>query len=373
MTRLALTLLVLAAASTAAAQSQPTAKPESVYDRIWKFSEWYRNDRNPAVQRVLFTGRFHYDWAVLDSDQGDHEEANLRRLRLGPRVTFLKTFLFHAEVELNPQERNPAYVRLTDAYIQWTKNPQVVVTVGKQAVPFTQEGATSSRELLTIDRSQIGNNIWFPQEYLPGLSLSGRRGQWNYRAGAYSAGAMNRELGEFNAGVATLGVVGYDFARTLGVREAILTGNYVYQHPDARNTFTRQLDHVGSINFRFDTGTWGLRTDVAAASGYLGQRGLTSVMVMPFYNVTPKLQAVTRYTRMDSDGPAGIRLNTYESRVVSSRGNEYNELYLGANYYFYAHRLKLQTGVQFADMNNTVTGTDVYSGTSWVTGLRVGW
>ena len=94
---------------------------------------------------------------------------------------------------------------------------------------------------------------------------------------------------------------------------------------------------------------------------------------MPFVNVTRKFQVVGRYTFIDSDAPNGVRLATYESRVVPDRGDEYNELYLGANYYFYGHRLKLQSGVQFADMNDRANNGGAYSGVAWTTGLRVGW
>ena len=208
-------VVCLSIAITLVAVAHPGAqdKPESTYDKIWKFAEWYEDSSNPAVQRVLFTGRFQEDYATVDADQGNHSEWNVRRLRLGPRVTFLKKFLFHAELELNPQERSPFYVRFTDLYVQWTRNAQLAVTVGKQAVPFTQEGATSSKELLTIDRSNLANNIWFPQEYLPGLSASGRRGEWNYRAGIYSSGAMNRELGEFSGGVSRSALSGTTYRR----------------------------------------------------------------------------------------------------------------------------------------------------------------
>ena len=104
-----------------------------------------------------------------------------------------------------------------------------MVTLGKHGVLFTMDGATSSRELLTIDRSNLTNNIWFPQEYMPGVSVSGRLAPWVYRAGVYSAGEMNREFGEFNGGAFALGVLGYDFADSLGAKEALLAGNYVYQ------------------------------------------------------------------------------------------------------------------------------------------------
>ena len=371
--RLLLFIPLMLISVSASAQTAPKKEP-SAYDRIWgDFTEWYVDDTNPVVQRVLLSGRFHYDFATIDSDQGDHHEWNVRRLRIGPRITLFRTFTFHTEIELDPQRHDPFYVRFTDLYVQWTKNPQVVVTLGKQGVAFTLDGANSSRELLTIDRSNLANNIWFPQEYIPGISLSGKRGQWVYRGGLYSAGAANREFGEFNGGPFTLGVLGFDFAPTLEVKEALLTGNYVYQHPDSNNTFTRQLDHIGSINFRFEDTKWGARADLSTAAGYLGQSGMWAFQGMPFVNVTDKFQVVGRYTLVESDSANGIRLATYESRVVAGRGDEYKELYLGANYYFYGHKLKLQSGLQFADMNDRVNDGGDYSGVAWTTGLRVGW
>ena len=364
-----LVLPVAASAQTAAAAKEPSA-----YDKIWgSFTDVYADDTNPVVQRVLLSGRFHYDFATIDSDQGDIHRSNIRRLRIGPRLTLFRRYTFHAELELDPQRHNPLYVRFTDLYLMWSKNPRFVLTVGKQSAPFTVDGATSSRELLTIDRSNLANNIWFPQEYLPGVSVSGRPAPWVYRAAVYSSGAANRELGEFSGGTATLGVIGYDFAPKLGAREALLTGNYVYQHPDRDNTFTRQLEHIGSLNFRFEDTKWGARADWSTAAGYLGQSDMWAFQGMPFVNVTPKFQVVGRYTYIESDAPNGIRLATYESVVERGRGDQYKELYLGANYYFYGHRLKLQSGVQFADMLDRAGDGGAYSGVAWTTGLRVGW
>ena len=368
-------LSVLALPALAAAQSAAAKETPSAYDVAWKkFTELYVDDSNPVVQKVLLSGRFHYDFAeVAPEHASNHDEWNVRRLRIGPRITLFKKMTLHSEVELDPQRHNPLYVRFTDFYVSWTHSPRIVLTVGKQGAPFTLDGATSSRELLTVDRSNIGNNIWFPQEYLPGVSLSGKRAAWVYRAALYSSGAANREFGEFNGGTTTLGVIGYDFAKRLGVREALLSGNYVYQTADRNNTFTRQLDHIGSINFRFENRKWGARTDLSLASGYLGQSDMWAVQAMPFINFTDKLQGIVRYTYMDSSDPNGIRLATYESRVMSGRGDEYNEVYLGANYYFYGHKLKLQTGVQFVDMNDRANDGGAFSGVSWTTGLRVGW
>ena len=290
--------------------AKPPTPPPSGYDKAWaKFTNWYTDDSNPVVQRVVFTGRFHHDLATVRADEGDHDESNIRRVRLGPRITFAKKFLFHMEVEVNPQERDPFYMRLTDLYVQWNRSPRFALTVGKQSIPFTQEGATSSRELLTIDRSNLANNIWFGQEYMPGVSVSGTTASsWNYRVGVYSAGAMNRELGNFSGGVFTLAVLGYDFAKQLGVRQAVLTGNYLYQDPDVDNTFTRRFEHIGSVHFRLEEPKWGLRTDLSTTKGYLGQSNLWAIMAMPSYNATNKLQFVTRFTTVQSADPNGVSL-----------------------------------------------------------------
>ena len=371
-----------ATAQTTGAQAPPSATqgqspadpPESIYDSIWRrFTTWYDEPSNPVVQRVLFSGRFQHEFAAVDADQGDASEWNTRRLRLGPRITLFRRFILHGEVELNPQEADPLYVRLTDMYVQWARSPRLSITVGKHGIPFTVDGATSSKDLLAIDRSNLTNNMWFPQEYLPGASVSGTRSPWAYRAGVYSAGEANREFGTFDGGAVVLGVLGYDFASALGVKEALLSGNYVYQHPDADNTFTRQLEHVASVNFRFETPRWGVRSDVSTAAGYGRQGDLWGVMAMPYLNITPKLQIVGRYTFLESAEPNGVQLATYENRVASGRGDRYDEAYFGVNYFFYGHRLKLQSGLQIAEMDDRADDGGAYSGTSWTTGLRVGW
>src|SRR5262245_31494515 len=350
------------------------ADTQSTYDKIWQqFTTLYDDKANRVVQRVLFTGRFQHEFVGINADQGDLDEWNTRRFRDGPRVTLFRDYTLHVEAELNPQEIDPLYMRLTDAYVQWSKSPQLAVTVGKQSIPYTMDGATSSKELLTIDRSNLTNNIWFPQEYLPGVGVSGKIAPWNYRLTTYSPGQANKEFGEFNGGVATLAVLGYDFANTFGVKEALLSGNYVHQTPDVRNTFTRQLEDILSINLKVESIRWGLRTDVSTAAGYLGQSDIWGVTAMPYLNITDKFQVIGRYTFLGSEDPNGLLLGTYEDRIVGGRGDEYNELYLGANYFFYGQKLKLQTGLQLADSNDRAQDGRVYSGASWMTGLRIGW
>lgn len=373
-TRFGACLLVLAPMVDLSAAEATTANQEgSIYDKIWRYAEWYKDEDNPVIQNFTFTGRFQLDYALVEADQGDYDEWNVRRFRLGGRAKLFKEFTFHGEVDLNPQEAEPAYQRLTDMYLAWSRNKNLALTLGKHSAPFTMDGSTSSRELITIDRNNVANNLWFPQEYFPGISVSGRPHQWRYNVGVYSSGAANKEFGEFNGGAFFLGTLGYDFGKVLDEKQAVLVANYVYNEPDVDNTFTRSLQHVGSLNFSFDTGTWGFRSDISVGAGYLGQSDLWGAMIMPFYNVTDNFQVVSRYTYISSEYSNGIRLNTYENLVVPGRGDEYNEVYVGLNYYFYGHKLKVQTGVQYADMNDDARDGGTYQGWAWTVGLRIGW
>lgn len=349
------------------------ARKPSVYDRIWKNFTLYDDDENRVIQNLALSGRFQVDYADVDADQGDHDEWNIRRFRFGAKAQLFQRFTVHGEVELNPQERDPLYVRITDLYLEWNRSDRLVATIGKHAAPFTMDGATSSKELLAIDRSNLTNNLWFTLEYFPGASIEGEKGPWSYHGGLYSSGSINREFGNFDGGVFFLGVIAHDFADRLNVKEARLAGNYVYQQADPDNTFTRRYGNIVSVNFKLETGTWGLRTDLAAGDGHLGDSNLWGAMVMPYYSFASGFQIVGRYIYIESSELNGVRLAAYENRVALGRGDEFNELYLGLNYYFYGHKLKLQTGVQLADMEDGAGDGGAYSGLSWTTGLRVSW
>lgn len=351
-----------------AAQDGPSA-----YDDIWRYAEWYVNNDNDVVQSVLFTGRFQYDYATVRDAGVTYDEWNVRRMRVGLRSQLFHRLTLHGEMELNPQERDPLYVRLTDLYAQWTFSALVAVTVGKQSVPFTMEGSTSSKELLTIDRSNLANNLWFPQEYIPGVSFSGAASNWQYRLGLYSGGRANREFGEFDGSFFTLATVAYDASEAIGLDEALIRVNWVYQDPDPRNTFTRPLRQVGSLNFAVSDARWGVRSDLSAATGYLGQSDVWGTMLMPYFDVTSKFQLVARHTYLKSADVNGVRLARYANQLRSGRGDRYNEVYLGASYYFYGHKLKLQGGVELADMKDRANDGGSYSGVAATTGLRISW
>lgn len=345
---------------------------QSAYDRIWNAVNWYQNDDNPIVQSMVLTGRFQADYARVGDIGTSYDEWNVRRFRFGAKWGLFRSLTLQVEADFNPQERDPFYKRLTDFKLEWAPNENVEFAIGKQSVPFTLDGATSSKELLTIDRSNLATNMWFPQEYMPGLSLTGGNSSWNYHVGAYSAGEANREFGEFNGAIFTLVSVGYDLSEQLG-KEADLRADYIYQSEDPQNSFTRSLEHVASLSFRLEDGPWGFSADMTTGVGYMEQSDLWGFQLLPFIDVSERLQLVGRFTHVESDDPNGVRLGRYENQTISGRGDRYREFYTGFNYYMHGHKLKLQSGVAFGDMNDTALDGGKYSGTSWVTGVRISW
>jgi phosphate-selective porin OprO/OprP len=370
---LALAIALPAVRSAAAQNSGSSSKGRSIYDEIWRYTRWYDNEENPVIQSFVLSGRFQLDYADVDADEGSHHEWNIRRFRIGAKAQLFEKLTVHGEVELNPQEQDPVYVRLTDMYVEWAESDLVSATIGKHSAPFTMDGATSSKELIAVDRSNLTNNLWFTQEYFPGVSVSGERRAWTYHAGLYSSGSMNREFGEFDGSLFGLFVVGYDFAEKLGVKEAVLAANYVRQGADEDNTFTRRYGNIGSLNFKLREDRFGLRTDLAFGDGHLGESDVYGFSAMPFFDFAGAFQLVGRYTFVRSDEANGVRLALYENRVVPGRGDEYSEIYLGLNYYLYQHKLKLQTGLQWAEMDDRANDGGAYQGVGWTTGLRVSW
>ncbi len=348
-----------------------TPKEDSIYDKIWGLSKLYSNKDNPFIQEISFTGRAQFEYFNVDSNQGNDDDWETRRLRAGLKVKFFEKWLLHAEADFDAQNPDPFYHKLTDAYVQYTASDLFAFSVGKQSVKIGLDGGTSSKELITIDRSNLANNLWFTEEYAPGVSVSGKSGNWNYFLGGFVSDG-NPEFGDFEAGNFLLSRVGYSFAKALQVDSAMLWLDYVYQQPDSGNTATRPFEHIGSVNFAYQNGKFGLGADVMAGKGYYSQGDVFGIQFMPSYYFTKKLQGVLRYTYLTGDDNS-IRLARYENRVVSGKGDQYNEFYAGVNYYLYGHKLKFQTGVQYATMDDSRHDGGEYDGWQVVSGIRLSW
>jgi phosphate-selective porin OprO/OprP len=345
----------------------------SGYDRLWSHARLYSGDDSSFFQSVDLSGRILLDLAYVESENDSDSEFNVRRFRFGFKTIFKNDFTFHLEGEFDPQETNEFYSRLTDAYLAWGRSKAAKITLGKHSAGFTLDGLTSSKKLLTIDRNNLTNNIWFTEEYIPGISVKGEGKSLNYFAGIFSSGDVDPEFGDFKGGEFIHLRAGHDFAGRLGADEAVLGLDLVFNEPDPDNGFTNLLERIASLHFSYESGAWGLRADVSAGKGYYDQPDLWGWVVMPFYSFSESIELVGRYTYVKSDGDNGVRFARYERNIAGGLGDRYNDLYLGLNYYWYEHKLKLQNGLQYVDMRDRADDGGAYSGWSWTTGFRISW
>lgn len=365
---------ICAATSGIAPYAAADEQDESTFDSIWGYATLYENEDNRYVQKFALSGRLQADSAYFDADQGRFSDAfRWRRFRFGFTSHLFQDWTVRIEGAFDlEQSIGDIYTSLTDAYIGWAPNDSLNLKVLKHSAGFTLDGATSSTKLLTMQRNNLTNNLWFTAEYFTGISARGEVGErWRYTAGLFSSDG-NEELSQFEASYFTLFSLGYRIPESPKLKSGLVRVDYVYNDEDPKAA-TRDFSHVLSLVTEWETGRWGLRTDLSAGKGHAGQSDTWGAVVMPFYDFTPRIQGVLRYTYVGSEDDNGVRLTRYANEIVSGRGNEYNEIYAGVNVYFYGHKLKWQTGLEYESMRDDANDGGEYEGWGLSTGLRLYW
>ena len=372
MSKTTLPLGLLLAVTTAFA-GEPAKTVIEVEDKSWceKFWEYpilYKN-KDTFLQQFQLIGRFHGDVYTIDSNEGYDQDWVVRRLRIGAIAKLRGGWQLKVEVQFDPQSGGQWYSGLTETSITYTPREEFSFKVGKIPMTWTNDGWISSNNLQTLERNNLSNNLWFTQKYFTGASFSGKAENWVYYL-AVASTDVNEEFGDFDASAFGVASIGYDFSKALGAKKALLRADYVYNDFEAQAVNTRPFDNIGSIHFEYGTEKWGFSADVTGALGVLNQGDVWGAMVMPWYNITDKFQVVGRYTHLNSNEPNSIRFNRYENTITSARGDQYDEYYLGLNYYICGNQLKLQTGLSYAQMDDAQPDGGAYKGWQWVSGVR---
>lgn len=346
---------------------------DSDYDSVWNKATLYQSDTG-VLRSLALSGRLQADASHFDADEGDFDDISWRRFRFGFAARFANDWnaQLEGDFDLNAWPPGAWYNRLTDAYVGWQPDKTRDLRFLKHSAGFTLDGATSSKKLLTLQRNNLSNNLWFTEEYFTGISMQGAlENHWNYRVGVFSSDG-NEAWSKFDAGYFTLTSLGYNWAEALDMANASVRLDYVYNQRDA-DANTRDLSNVVTLSSQWEWGRWGLWTDLGSGRGYFQQPDLAGLTLMPFYNVTDRVQLLFRYTWLDSDGDNGVRLGRYENEVVDGRGDRYSEYYLGANLFLHGHKLKWQTGLQYTTLEDSAGDGGEYRGWGLTTGLRLFW
>jgi phosphate-selective porin OprO/OprP len=181
--------------------------------------------------------------------------------------------VLHIEGEFDLNESlGKSYSRLTDAYIGWSPIKNHDLKVCKQSAGFTLDGATSSKKLLTMERNDLTNNLWFTREYFTGINAKGAVNEsWSYNVGIFSSDASD-ELSSLEAGYFAVLTLGYGFIRSPELDFGLIRVDYVYNQEDinAGTSDFSQILSILSLVTKWERGPWGLWTDLARAFDMVG-------------------------------------------------------------------------------------------------------
>lgn len=370
-----LSLLPVAAAYAGSTPSDPAPAKDSdasFFDDLWSFATLYKNDDNHFIQEFKLRGRYHGQYARLDSDQGDFDDWENRRSRFGFDA---KLFDKKIEVRLDAQsndEWDPFYASLVDAYIKWKPSEKFNLTVGRQKPQIGYyDFLQSTNSQPTFERSQIFNQLRVDRA--TGAVAEGKAGHWTWQAGIY-ANDVDREFGQLSGATSFGAGIGYDLKQAFDVEKADWRLDWLHSDHDAEDTVLTRYDDLFSTTLWVKSGAWSIVTEAFYATGDNAD-DVFGIFLQPSYDIVPKkLQLVGRYTFTAGDGPDSVFAQTrYEQKAPGltggGRGDEYHAAYLGLQYFIYGDKLKLMAGAEYSHLDGGGNGGD-FEGTTVLTGIR---
>lgn len=388
---------------------------ETAFDRAWSSAVLYKNDDNPVIQLFQLTGRIQFQSIYGEAGGGDSfnssdfkdsgqdeivwgNDIEVRRARLGFKSKFYKNWKLDANLNVDVDGLDGVggdttfYRSLQEGGLTYAPSDQLNIAMGRKQVRFSRDQEISSTEIITFERSLLSNSLT-PGE-LTGVWSYGKGigGAWQYEAGVYS----NARVAEFSqpkdGGLLAIGKIGYDWADHFGLESCVSTFTYMHNtEPGYRDgkidpnfSFSASPSFTDSIALTNDIrqGRFGMTTELMYGFGFTGladqgnskptsitQSDLFGITLTPSYLIAEDLQAVYRFQLVSAADPNGIRVPSRYDRLAAGddeRGNTYTAHYLGLNYYIHGHKLKLMTGVEYAQM-----GGGSYDGFTLLSGLRL--
>lgn len=337
------------------------------YNDIFSHAKIYSDPGNPLIQEIKFTGRYHGQYHDVESDLGDDSDWENRRFRFGADVKFLNSFKFKSSLNLRTNYSDPGrFVRnIDEMVIEWAGMDNFVLTGGKQKMWMGRDWNTSSKNIKTIERSILTNNLIVDKSWGLIATIEDLAG-FTVNVGGFVGGVdSDWAWADWDSGYA----LNFSVARAI-TKATELRFDYLYNDGDPGNNGFRRFENTFSLNSQSDWDRLHLATDLQYGTGIGSQEDIYGVVIMPYYDITDKLEAVFRYTWAGSDSPRGLSLQSREERKTtgtSLRADDYHAFYGGLNWYVCGDKLKIMNGVEYS-MADGATDSDFW--TYW-TGIRM--
>ena len=345
------------------------ADEESFIDKLWDIPVLYSNKDNPYIQKVQIIGRYHGQWHNTDANTGEDSGWENRRFRLGAKVQFLEDFTLGGEFNLDNTTdfSGDRFIRnIDEVQLKWAPSDEFWLGVGKIKPKFTQEYTTSSKRIVTVERSLLVNQTIPGKPW--GVHAGGEKGAFDWELGAYfGATDGDYDFPETDAGYGYTLSVGYDITDNTNI-----TFDYINNDGDDENNEFSSFNHLFSLHSTSKFGKFGFITDFIAGAGDGDTEDVFGIVLLPTYDVTDKFQLVGRYQYATSSGDGGIRLQSrYERPAIedgsSQFGDNYHAFYFGGQYFLNEDKLKLISGIEYS----TLGGDADFNGFTFFSGVRL--
>ncbi len=335
------------------------------YGDVLDLATLYEGD-GPLLQELKLIGRYHGQYHDVESDLGDSSDWENRRFRFGVAGQFLQDFEFEGQFNLKRDfsQSGRLFDDVEDLTVTWEPSDAWNLIAGKQKIRMSREWNTSSKRIKTMERSQLVNQI-VPNK-VGGLLLTLNDILGNKVSLGGFTGALSDDwsLPEFNAGYGLNASVARDITEATELRF-----DYFYNDGDRRNNGFENYENTFSLNSQSDWDRMHLVTDVLYGLGLDDTSDVFGVVLMPYFDLTDKLELVLRYTFSHAEDADGLNVQSrYERRAAGRlQGDEYHAGYIGLNCYICGDKLKLMNGIEYSSLD----GADSNDFWSFITGVRM--
>jgi hypothetical protein len=340
-------------------QASTEEKPFDLGDKLENLGRLYKNDKDEILQELWVLGRYHGQYHWTEANTGEEDSYETRRFRLGGQARMFKKLTMHAQM-VSGSNIDPFYNGFTELWAQWAFSPEIALTVGQQKNRFTHDRNVSSRYLNYLERAMLTN-----VDYTPSVTLQGRIDAVSYYSGFFT-NATGRDMGkafsDFDSGWSHITQVYYDLGKKYGTDNLTLYGSYIHSDSNDNATNMNYFKNGVSAAAIAVKGKFALVNEITGGFGN-DNGNAVGMNLQPSYFLTRKWQIVSRYQLAGSNGQDGLKpQRRYEKAVGFEPGDLYQAGYLGLNHYIAKHRLKLMSGIEYANMSGQE---------AWTTSLMV--
>lgn len=387
---------------------EPSTRREGALDLNGDFFQWlkddpgelYRNKKNPWIDQVKLSGRFHYQFGRVDGEdvrgnsfENDFDE--FRRARVGVEVDFLKYFELKVSVNLVDDSRfevGPGSsldwgfdsfdsveleFDLGDAF---GKGPfdEIKLIYGRMKLNISEEVHTSSNNLRVIERSNLSDRLGGDESRPTGFTLAFEKGDWTTVFGVFSDDGGSDLFASFNTDLFYYGSLEWEISDHWTL---------LFDHAQTSSTATSGAlgyRHGTSLAASYDSKRWGATANLIYGQGSddedrnpLREGSFYGAVFTPWlWIVKDRLQFVGRYHYARAEETEGLRLQNRYVRALhlppttdldGGYGDELHSFYLGLNWHLGGNRPNILAAVSH-DLVSARTGN--VSATTYLLAFR---